>query len=193
MLISQLLRQPVRPDLRAISEQCSTFVEESNGLPLFKALPTNYSDVQRVKARRRNIRNSFADTFNEAFAGQINSLCQRAIYAYGLSTIEEATEDLDPFYVLPIDGYRYLYSTEVESSSDDYKQVFEMMFEQFGADKGKEVIADLIKFSYNSTNLVEGIEKGAEIIFYDIPYYYAVRATTIPDYDDLLTLISKSK
>lgn len=193
MLISQLLRQPVRPDLRAIGEQCSAFIEESGGLPLFKALPTNYTDVQKVKARRRNIRTSFADTFNEAFAGHINSLCQRAIYAYGLSTIEEATDELDPFYVFPIDGYRYLYSTEVESSSDDYKQVFEMMFEQFGTDKGKEVIADLIKFSYNSTNLVEGIERGSEIIFYDIPYYYAVRATTIPDYDDLLTLISKSK
>jgi len=193
MLISQLLRQPIRPDLSALGEQCSCFIEESNGLPIFKALPDGYSDVQKVKARRRNMRTSFADTFNEAFAEHISSLCQRAVYAYGLNVVEEADENLDPFYIFPIDGYRYLYSTEVERSSDDYKQVFEMMFDQFGADKGKEVITDLIKFSYNSTNLAEGIERGSEIIFYNIPYYYAVRVDSVPNYNDLLTLIAKSK
>jgi hypothetical protein len=193
MLISQLLQRPICPDLYAISEQCSNFIEESMGRPLFKSLPSHYSDIQKVKARRRNIKNNFADTFNEAFASHVDSLCQRAIYAYSLSTIEEAADGFDPFYVFPINGYRYLYSTEVESSSDDYKQVFEMMFDQFGADKGKEVIADLIKFSYNSDNLVEGIDRGSEIIFYDIPFYYAVRVDSSPDYNDLLTQLSKNK
>ena len=193
MLISQLLRQPVRPDLHVISEQCSSFIEESHGQPVFKMLSAEYSDVQKVKARKRNLRSTFTDTFNEAFSREFNSLCQRAIYAYGAATVERVCEGDDPFYVFPINGYRYLYSTEVESSSEDYQQVFEMMFEQFGPDKGREMIADLVKFSYTSSNLVEGIERGSEIIFYNIPYYYAVRVETAPDYDDLLSLIAKSK
>lgn len=193
MRISHLIGQPVRPDLSAIAQQCSQFVSETQGLPIFKMLPAEYSDVQKVKARKKNTKTSFTETFNGAFSSHFNDLCQRAIYAYGESTVEKVCEGDDPFYVFPIDGYKYLYSTEVESSSDDYKQVFEMMFEQFGAEKGKEVIADLIKFSYTSSKLTEGIEKGAEIIFYNIPYYYAVRVSSAPDYDDLLSLIAKSK
>ncbi len=190
MLISQILRKPVRPDLRVIGQQCSTFIEESQQLPLFKNMPADYSDVQKVKARKRNIKSVFAETFNEAFSEQFDDLCQRAIYAYS-SMIKEQSND--PFYVFPINGYKYLYSTEVTSSNENYKQVLEMMFDQFGNDKGREVIADLIKFSYSSTNLHEGIEKGSEMIFYNIPYYYVVRVASVPQYDDLLTLISKSK
>jgi hypothetical protein len=193
MLISQLLQQPVRSDFHAIAEQCTEFVSESQGRPLFKFLPEEYADVHKVKARKRNIRNQFADTFNEAFSSHVNGLCQRAIYAYGATSVERVCEGDDPFYVFPIDGYRYLYSTEVQSSNEDYKQVFEMMFEQFGPDKGREMIADLVKFSYTSSNLVEGIERGSEIIFYNIPYYYAVRVEAAPDYDELLSLIDKSK
>lgn len=193
MLISQLIRQPVRPDLHLISEQCSSFINESDGQPVFKMLSAEYSDVQKVKARKKNLRSTFTDTFNEAFSSEFNSLCQRAIYAYGASTVERVSEGDDPFYVFPIDGYRYLYSAEVESSTEDYKQVFEMMLNQFGPDRGQEVIAELIKFSYTSTNLVEGIERGSEIIFYNIPFYYAVRVESAPDYDQLLSLIAKSK
>lgn len=193
MLISHLINQPVRPDLRVIAQQCSSFINESHGHPVFKMLSSEYSDVQRVKARKKNTKTDFTETFNEAFSSHVNGLCQRAVYTYGESTVERVCEGDDPFYVFPIDGYKYLYSTEVESSSADYRQVFDMMFEQFGPEKGREVIADLIKFSYTSTNLVEGIENGAEIIFYNIPYYYAVRVSSAPDYDNLLTLISKSK
>lgn len=189
MLISQLLRQPVRPDLQVINQRCSNFIKESQQQPLYKSMPSHYQDVQKVKVRKRNIRDSFVETFNEAFSAEFDHLCQRAIYTY--STLDEQIND--PFYVFPIDGYKYLYSTEVKSSSENYKHVFEMILNQFDNDTGREIITDLIKFSYTSTNLYEGIEKGSEIIFYGIPYYYAIRVSSVPQYSDLLTLISKSK
>lgn len=185
-----------REELLILTERCSEFLEESCGKPLLKNLPSEYGDFHKVKVRfRKSLKedsNDFTDTFNEAFEEELHNLRQRAVFANGEVSFEAAdTNDLEPFYIFPIDGYRFMYSKEVENSSEDYQIVFDAIFEQFGSDKGNEVITDLLKFTYTSAKLEEGIDSGSEIIIYNVPYFYAIRTSTVENYNSLLNLLKE--
>lgn len=176
--------------IEPIKIQCSQFLEESGGLPMLKSLPEIYEDFQKVKVRKRKHTNTFSNMFNGAFKDEINSLRERSIFANGLATFEHNTvENTEPFYVFPTNGYKFLYSKEVENSTESYKQVLESILNQLGEKSGKDVFADLLRFTYISENLPAGIESGAEIIIYGIPFYYAIRESCIDSYDELLTAL----
>lgn len=184
-------------ELLLLHERCSQFLGDAGDLPLLKNLPAEYEDFHKVKVRKRKPKDAtkeFAETFNEAFETELRDLRERAVFANGSSSFEPTiSSDLDIFYVFPIDGYKFMYSKEVENSSQDYKTVFDAIFEEFGSDKGNELITDLLKFSYTSEHLREGIEQGSEIIIYNIPYFYAIRVSTVNDYAHLLTAIKDIK
>ncbi len=67
--------------------------------------------------------------------------------------------------------------------------VFDSIFEQYGEKEGCALIADVLKFSYTTHHLQEGILHGSEIILYGIPFYYALRASVVESYDTLLTSV----
>ena len=173
--------------LRKIAKECSTFLREAQGLPLFKILPSTYEDIQKVKVRKHRTKTKFSETFNEAFDDEIRDLRQRAVFVN--SKIMEVTENDDLFYVFPRDGYKFMYCPEVTHSTNDYQQVFDSLFEQFEDEKAEQLIHDLLKFTYTRENLYEGLTKEVEIIFYNIPYYYSARVDTF-NYPDLLTNIT---
>jgi hypothetical protein len=176
-------------EVQLLRASCSQFFTESSGLPLLKNLSCAYADFHKVKVRKRKGESGdFTETFNEAFESQHPGLRQRAIFANGVKSFQPIiSEEFEPFYVFPIDGYQFMYSKEVENSGHEYKQVFETLFEQFGEQKGNEVLTDLLRFTYTSKALNEGIESGSEIIIYGIPYFYAMRTTAIDEYSDLLS------
>ncbi len=174
--------------LRKIAKECTSFLRDSQGLPLFKILPSSYTDLQKVKVRKHRTTTKFSVTFNEAFEEEVRDLSQRAIFAN--SRIMEVTENDDLFYVFPKDGYKFMYCPEVTHSTNDYQQVFDSLFEQFEDDKAEQLIHDLLKFAYSKENLHEGLSKEAEIIFYNIPYYYSARVDAF-DYSSLLTNITQ--
>lgn len=171
-----------------IAVDCQSFIRESCGLPVFKFLPSSYFDLQKVKVRKHKTSSKFAETFNEAFEHDVKDLRQRAVFTESARPVSIEGKDL--FYVFPRDGYKYMYCTEVKHSADDYKQVFDSLFEQFEEEKAEQLIHDLLKFSYTRNNLHEGIKEQAEIIFYNIPYYYVARVSATK-YDDLLTQITR--
>ena len=134
-----------------------------------------------------------SETFNNAFKSKLYKIRQRAIFANGEVSSHNIVEDAqDSFYIFPVDGYKFIYSKEVENSTEDYKQVIESVFGQFGEQKGKEVVTDLLRFSYTSKHLAEGILSGSEIVVYGIPFYYAVRSSSVDNYSDMLTLIHEA-
>lgn len=192
MRIEQILQPSILSEydhiLRKVAKECSTFLAESQSLPVFKVLPSSYDDIQKVKVRKHRQKTRFSQTFNEAFERQVKDLRQRAIFAN--SEAQNVTPDMDLFYILPKNGYKFMYCAEVTHSTNDYQQVFDSLFEQFEDEKAEQLIHDLLKFSYVQHNLREGLEKQAEIIFYNIPYYYAARVNTF-DYNDLLTDIAQ--
>jgi len=175
-------------NLGLIKKKCSVFLKESEGLPIVRSLPHTYEDFQKVKVRKRKQSNTFSNTFNGAFKHELNDLRERAIFVNGLGTeMRNVEESTDLFYVFPINGYKFLYSTEVENSTKSYKQVFESIFDQLNEDSAKDVFIDLLRFSYISEDLAAGITAGAEIILYGIPYYYVIRESCVDNYDELLT------
>lgn len=193
MRVNQLLENdnPVFAEykhlLSKIAKECSSFLREAQSLPVFKQLPSSYTDIQKVKVRKHRNQTKFSQTFNEAFMDDVRDLRQRAVFTN--SNQLEHTIDADLFYVFPKDGYNFMYCTEVKHSTNDYKQVFDSLFEQFENEKAEQMIHDLLKFAYTREHLLEGIKTGAEVIFYNIPYYYAARVDVF-EYNTLLSDIT---
>lgn len=173
--------------IEPIRMHCTRFINESCGLPMVKYLPQVYQDIQKVKVRKRKHTNEFSNAFNGAFENELRDLRERSIFTNGSNT-KCVTENSERFYVFPINGYKFLYSKEVDNSNTSYTSVLESILNQFG-ESGKDVFSDLLRFSYMTEHLSEGIQSGAEIIIYGIPYYYAIRESYVDNYTELLTVL----
>ncbi len=62
------------------------------------------------------------------------------------------------------------------------------MFESMDEDKVQDVFREVLKYSYTSRLLSEGLHLGCEIIFYGITHYYAIRKNTVSNYSTLCSL-----
>ena len=185
-----------REELEIIAERCQEFIRESEGQPLLKNLPEDYGDFYKVKVRKRKQRKQdpkhFAEMFNKAFEDEMQDLRERSVFANGELTFKENGDtEQEAFYIFPVDGYEFMYSKEVENSSVSYKNAFNSLTEKLGTEEGENIISELLKFTYTSENLVEGINSGAEIIIYNIPYFYAIRKETVDNYQNLITNIQE--
>lgn len=160
--------------VRQISTECSDFLNDSCGQPVFKLLPKTYTDFHKVKVRHKRCDN-IGEVFNQAFGP--NNIRQRAVFAS--AHIPDVTTESEPFFIFPINGFRFLYSVEVRDSGHAYRQVMETLIHHLNDEQeASSLIADLLKNTYKQTNLADGILQGAEIILYNIPFYYALRAST---------------
>lgn len=185
MRLNHLLHANQHKIFASILAECGDFFTQAVHEPLQKSLPRSYNDIHRVKVRKRKTRSNFGDTFNEAFTDETHQLRQRAIFANGVIT--ESGEE-EPFYIFPPNGFSFIYSTEVTNSTEQYRSVFESILSTLD-DEAEMTFQDLLKFTYKSDNLEEGINSGAEIIIYNTSYYYSVRQTAYPNYEELLSLL----
>jgi len=187
MLINDVLYSQACDEYEIIHESCQQFIYESDGTPMVKLLSNEYDDFKKVKIRKRKNTASFADSFNEAFEHEMYQLRERSLFANGITFLNEKKypDDVEPFYIFPIDGYDFIYSGEIKDSSKKYSTVFNEIFDELGGKSAERVFSDLIKFSYTSENLSEGLNTGAEIIIYGIPYYYAIRQSSVNQYNDI--------
>lgn len=187
MIIEDLIGPSVGVGIRevdTIKRECSLFLHEAKGQPLMKQLPSTSFNFQKVKVRLQKRRDQVSDVFEQAFGEQFPKLRQRAVYAYPRVLAETPGHDL--FYVFPINGYKYLYNKEVQNSSTDYQPVLETLLQQLDTQEASEIASELLKYSYVNHTLSEAFASGAEVIFYSIPYYYAVRASACGSYESLL-------
>ena len=167
--------------LPTISDECSEFLKESGGKPLLKNLPCRSDGFVRVKVRQKKNTDLFAENFNTAFADERARLLQRCMFAQGeAGFVPSAHPDFEPFYVFPIDGYRYMYNPHA-ATTDHYKETFSKLLARVGSD-AQEIFQKMLKYDYVFDKLAEGISGGSEIIFYGIPYYFALRKSIIDDY-----------
>ncbi len=189
MLIEDLLgnhRAGTAHVFQNIRTTCSQFIDESAGMPLFRQLPTSYADVHRVKVRAKKRPSVVGEAFNKAFEQNYANISQRAVFATPTQPVTDNAHE--PFYVFPINGFRFIYSKEVLESTSGYQQVMNTIVEQLKDEQAAtELVSDLLKFSYTSVNLYEGINSNCEIILYGIPYYYAVRCSAYQEYQQLIS------
>lgn len=173
-------------EAQIITQQCSQYLQESANLPLLKALPVSYANFQKVKVRLQKHKDPINEVFDKAFGKEFYNLRQRAIFANGTSC--ELREGFEEFYVFPTNGYKFLYSKVVSNSSTDYRHVIDTLVESFDdQSQATEIITDLLKMSYSTQHLSEGIESGSEVIFYGIPFYYAIRTSAVDSYSKIFT------
>lgn len=190
MLIEDLLgtkSTDASQTFHTLQSSCSQFIQESAGLPLYRNLPSSYAAVQRVKVRTKKRPSVVGEAFNRAFEDSYLNISQRAIFAHPL-LLTEQEHGSEPYYIFPINGYKFIYSKEVLESTSGYQQVMGTLIEQLKDEQtANDLVSDLLKFTYTSYNLSEGINSGCEIILYGIPYYYAVRQSAYPEYSRIIS------
>lgn len=191
MLVDDLLKNTIYEtddNWNIIKRECSQFISESHSIPIYKTLSNTYSDLHKVKVRLQKKEDLVSGALDKAFMENTYSLSNRSVFAYPHiqpSNIRNES-NLDLFYVFPINGYKFLYSKEVINATNDFKPVIDTLTQSFdNNNEAIEIVSDLLKYTYTGTNLTEGIISSAEIIFYNIPYYYAVRVSTELDYNQL--------
>ena len=169
-----------------ITNECSQFLNQSHGLPLLKNLSVGNVGIRKVKLRKKKKGNDITHAFNETFSDH-SELMQRAMFAHGMNSFSPSYENgLEPFYVFPIDGYKFMYAENVDNTTESYKDTLNKLVETYG-DNGIKTFKEILKYQYNNDNLYDGMSSNAEIILYGIPYYYAIRCSLIENYADFLS------
>jgi len=176
-------------ELILLKEHCSQFLQEARTCPLYKPLPIDYNDFQKVKVRQRKQDGVLQTALTQAFEHEYSKLASRAVFAYAHPIEGEVLQET--FYIFPINGYKYIYSKQVKNSAIDYKKAIETLVNEFDGSKAIDFITDSIKYTYTRENLMEAIQSQSEIIVYDVPYFFAVRQRTMPEYGKLLEMIGK--
>jgi hypothetical protein len=172
--------------LPSLERECSEFLEISQGIPLLKSLPKARDGFLKVKVRQKKRTDYFANAFNDAFADTKPRLLQRSVFAHGeASFVPLVDPNTEPFYVFPINGFRYMYNQHTTSNLA-YQDTLQKIESAIQKDSALQLFRDILKTDYVFDNLPFGISTGCEIIIYDIPYYYAVRKSLIDDYSEFL-------
>ena len=171
-----------------ITKECSIFLKHSDGVPLLCNLSTKLQGFSRVKVRKQKIKSTMDVIYNTAFDEEYNynNLRQRSILAYTEKALPDKTEDTEPFYVFPIDGFKVIFSEVVTDSQKVHNKTLEMLENDVGEVESYDILSDLIKYTYKTQDLSKALSYNCEIIIYGIAYYYAVRKTIIDDYHNFI-------
>lgn len=165
-----------------IKRECSIFLHESNNKPLIKNLSIRNDGFKKIKVRKKKKQDIFIEAFNIAFPEHKN-IFQRSIFANGdNASIPPTNSDIEPFYIFPIDGYKFMYNIQVKNSSLEYKESIDNILKNINENAAIEIFSDIIRKNYNNNDLEHGINSDAEIIIYGIPYYYAIRKSLVDHY-----------
>lgn len=196
MRIQELFDDETRLDLnqiRVLRNSCDQYIS-MNESPLLKNVLGKEEAFARIKVRFHRRTSDFISVFNDVLAQKYNipNLHQRSVFANGTTSfvpLEEAT----PYYVFPINGFKFMYSPSIQSSDNEYRSIFETLLEKCDGDEPQAAsfLKDLMSYNYVSEDLEQGVVDGCEIILYNIPYYYAVNAVNFPDYQELLDLLER--
>ena len=171
--------------LPTLYKECSDYLRESKGLPLLKNLSVHYDGFKKVKVRKKNKHDATVEAFNKSFPKHKNAF-QRSIFANTESTFMQSVDLLlEPFYIFPVDGYKFVYNPQVSNFANQYGKDIQNLINTVSKSAAIDMISMVIAQSYTDKNLYEGMKSGAEIILYGIPYYYAIRKSLVDDYNAL--------
>lgn len=177
--------------LTKIKQECGDFIEQSKGNHAHKNLYFDGRFVKRVKVRKKKSKDDFSKLFDEAFEGEYREIHGRSIFCNGPHSRE--TVDKGLFYVFPIDGFRYLYNPDIDYYRE-YMKIYDRLQSTMDSVNAKNTFIDMIEYSYKEKplSLDSALFSGNEVIFYNIPYYFAVKKSKHPDYLELLKIIENS-
>lgn len=169
--------------IKTVTEECSEFLHESHKHPMLKNLSRSLDDFCKVKVRKQKKTTEIDKIFNNTFDYYL--LKQRCVISYTENTLPKPTQDQEPFFIFPINGYRVLHSKIVAENERPYGEVLDSLQKEIGMNSSKEILSDVMKFNYSDDNLHKALRKDCEIIIYNIPFYYAIRKSSINNYKKL--------
>lgn len=168
-------------DLLFVSLGCQDFLRESNGIPLIKNLPSTYGDFKKVKARYKSS-NDVGNIINEAFDCCI---FERAVFCNGPISfnpiLDERVSNFDIYYVFPPDGYQYLHNPTIANLTEV----------ELPTTLDQSSLIELFKLGYSNQNLQEALLSEGQVIIYNIPHFYCVKASIV-EYDDLYQQLTRT-
>lgn len=181
----------MRNILSKIQSECSDFLDQSDGNPAYKSLLFDGRFMKKVKVRKKKNRELLTSLFDEAFEQEYRDIMGRSIFCNGVH--DQSDDHKEKFYVFPINGYKILYNPDIDYYKE-YTNVYTKLKNNMDAKDAKNTFVDMIEYSYkiNNIELDKALFSGNEIIFYGIPYYYAVKCSKHPDYNELLRTISEN-
>ena len=180
MLFNDLIPLPPNPALikQIVKLECCDFIHESYGLPLYKSLQSTYGDIKLVKVRFQKQRDVTSDIFEHVFGeSKPGGFKERSVIAYPIHP--PPRDGYEVFYVFPTNGYKFIYSPMIKDSMSDLGGVVNTLMTQLDEVETASLAGDLLKYSYQSSNLVEGMLNNSEIIIHNISNFFVVRATHI--------------
>lgn len=145
------------PVLEQIDVHCSHYL--TSQVSLYKQLPVGTADAQRVKLRHRR-GDEFSETFNQCF--DFSRLYERSLTCYTTMN-RELQEGHEWFVVFPTNGFKYFYSPACESISDL-------------RDIDPKLLPQVVNLSFLSEQLQSHTYLDPEVILFNIPSYYVVKA-----------------
>lgn len=189
MLVSDLFDTNAKLSPEAIQKlrvECAEFLSEVNGQPLIKHLPPSLPVFSKVKVRQRRHHNALSEAFNRAFEQQCPLLRQRAVLAK--TTHLSSAPNVESYHIFPINGYKYVYCCEVKDSTAEYDQLLSSLYSvgTLSITEATNIVTDLLRYTYVSTNLQEAFDARAEVIVYNVPYYYAIRSDVAASYHNVI-------
>ncbi len=168
----------------SILKECNQFLTESNKRPLLRALSKVGDGFRKVKVRKKHkYTNPLEQYFDDAFLPQYREIRLRSMIVQTIIT-PDLSNDRELFYVFPIDGYKILYNRQVNNYIN-YAASLRPVIEN--VDSPESLLIHLFENTYESRDLTQAIDSGAELLIYNIPYYYAVRTSLYENYNDVLT------
>lgn len=169
-----------------LNTECNQFLESSNGHPILRNLPSIGLGFRKVKVRQKKRTDAFINSFNEAFYEERKNLLRRAVIAHGISSLNESQVNEEPFYIFPKNNYKFMFCQNPNVTTEMYKNTLDSLIHAVGTESGQTVFHEILQHQYEFSNLEKGITSGAEIILFNIPYYYAIRESLVVDYKKLI-------
>lgn len=178
--------------LARIKKECSDYINLSKGNYAQKPLSFDGRYMKRVKVRKKKNKDDFSELLDEAFQEEYRDIMGRSIFCNGVHSQE--SNDKPQFYVFPINGFKVLYNPEIDYYGE-YMRIYETLTNTMDTDLARKTFIDMVEYSYKGNNfdLSEALFSNNEIIFYGIPFFFAVRKDKHPDYGSLLNMISAQK
>lgn len=177
--------------LKRIQKECSEFIENSKGNYAEKPLTFDGRFIKKVKVRKKKNKDDFSSLFDQAFREKYRDIMGRSIFCNGIHA--EEIKSQEQFYVFPINGFSILYNPDVDYYQE-FMRIYQTLQNTMDTEVAKQTFIDMVEYSYteNDFELSEALYSGNEIIFYGIPYFFAVKKDKHPDYSLLLKMICDS-
>lgn len=156
--------------------ECSRFLEESNNIPMYKAIKNNGKPEDKFKIRLKNQDENYFNSIDNSI--KYKNFKNRSLTTY--TNIEYIKSDYDLYYVFIPDKYNCIYTKD--NLKLDLKTTFDTIKNNIV--NANESFEELLHYSYGFNDLSSAININDEIIFYNIPYYYVILANK--PYEEIL-------